>query len=558
LPAARDRAQKPDLIADGITFASLRRGVIGYLYMTERGTQAPHASWRLTVEAERHGRLAAMFRARRAYFTFAKGGMQMRYGRQKMLIGGEWLTGARNAVFPTIDPGNGEVLAEVARGYVEDIHQAVAAAQHALDHTWWASENPRKRTQVLYRIAQLIRDQAQELAVMESLDSGKPLRQAQQDMESSAQYFEFYAGVADKLYGHTIPLGQRYFDYTVREPIGVTAHITPWNYPLAVATRGLAPALAAGNTVVHKPAEQTPLTALRLGELAMEAGLPPGVLNVVPGFGPEAGAALAKHPGIHHLTFTGSVETGTLVMQMAAENVVPVTLELGGKSPNIVFADAHLEPAIKGALQAIFQNAGQTCSAGSRLLVEESAHDRVVSALAKEAEQLRLGHGLTDPDLGPIVSEEQLERVLGYLEIGKREGARVVTGGTRAEDGELRRGFFVRPTLFDEVQSSMRIAQEEIFGPVLTVLTFREPQEALQLANDTPYGLVAGIWTRDIGKAHWLAAQIKAGQIYINNYFGGGIAAPFGGYKKSGFGREKGLEALEHYTQVKNVCVAID
>jgi acyl-CoA reductase-like NAD-dependent aldehyde dehydrogenase len=242
---------------------------------------------------------------------------------------------------------------------------------------------------------------------------------------------------------------------------------------------------------------------------------------------------------------------------MAAENVVPVTLELGGKSPNIVFADANFEPAVKSALRAIFQNAGQTCSAGSRLLLEESIHDRFVAALAKETERLRLGHGLSDPDLGPIVSEEQLERVLSYLEVGKHEGAKVVTGGSRAEEGELKRGFFVRATLFDDVQGSMRIAQEEIFGPVLTMLTFREPEEALKIANDTPYGLVAGIWTRDIGKAHHLATQIKAGQIYINNYFGGGIATPFGGYKKSGFGREKGLEALEHYTQVKNVCIAL-
>ena len=482
----------------------------------------------------------------------------MRYGHRKMLIGGEWVGGTRKEVFPTIDPGNGDVLAEVTRGYEEDVHQAVQAAQQAFERTWWASEHPRKRAQVLYRIAQLLRDRAEELAVMESMDSGKPLRQAKEVMESAAQYFEFYAGAADKLYGQTIPLGQRYLDYTVREPMGVTAHITPWNYPLAVASHGIAPALAAGNTVVHKPAEQTPLTALRLGELAMEAGLPPGVLNVVPGFGPDAGAALAKHPGIHHLTFTGSVETGTLVMQMAAENMVPVTLELGGKSPNIVFADAPLEPAIKGALQAIFQNAGQTCSAGSRLLLEKSVHARFVSALAQETEQLRLGHGLSDPDLGPIVSEEQLARVLSYLEIGKQEGATVVTGGTRAEDGELKRGFFVHPTLFDAVQNSMRIAQEEIFGPVLAILTFREPEEALQLANATAYGLVAGIWTRDIGKAHHLAAWIKAGQIYINNYFGGGVAAPFGGYKKSGFGREKGLEALRHYAQVKNVCVSLD
>jgi acyl-CoA reductase-like NAD-dependent aldehyde dehydrogenase len=475
-----------------------------------------------------------------------------------MLIGGEWVPGARHELFPTIDPGNGEALADVARGFEEDIHQAVTAAQSALDRSWWVMEHPRKRAQVLHRIGERIRERAEELTIMESLDSGKPIRQARQDIETSAQYFEFYAGVADKLYGHTIPMGQRSLNYTVREPVGVTAHITPWNYPLAVATRGIAPALAAGNTVVHKPAEQTPLTALELGGMALEAGVPAGVLNVVPGFGPDAGAALAKHPGVQHVTFTGSVETGMRVMQMAAENVVPVTLELGGKSPNIVFADAPLELAIKGAMQAIFQNSGQTCSAGSRLLLEESAHDRFVAALAKQTEQLRLGRGVDDPDLGPIISKEQLERVLSYLEIGKREGATVVTGGTRAEDGELGHGFFVRPTLFDDVQNSMRIAQEEIFGPVLTILTFREPEEALQIANDNPYGLVAGIWTRDIGKAHSLAGRLKAGQVYINNYFGGGVAAPFGGYKKSGFGREKGLEALAHYTQVKNVYVAID
>jgi acyl-CoA reductase-like NAD-dependent aldehyde dehydrogenase len=474
-----------------------------------------------------------------------------------MLIDGEWVDGSRKEVFQTVDPGTGEVLAEVARGYEEDIHQAVEAAHHAFERRWWAHDHPRRRAQVLYRLGQLIRGQADELAVMESLDSGKPLREAKQDVESAAQYFEFYAGVADKIYGSTIPLGEQYVDYTVREPIGVTAHITPWNYPLAVACRGIAPALAAGNTVVHKPAEQTPLTALRLGELALEAGLPAGVLNVVPGFGPDAGAALARHPLINHLTFTGSVEVGIQVMQMAAANVVPLTLELGGKSPNIVFADADFASALRGALQAIFQNAGQTCSAGSRLLLEEAVHDRFVAALAQEAARLRLGHGLTDPDLGPLVSQEQLERVLTYIECGKQEGAQVMVGGCRAEEGELRRGFFVKPTLFDRVHSSMRIAQEEIFGPVLTILTFRDVDEALGIANNTSYGLVAGIWTRDIGKAHRLAARIKAGQIYINNYFGGGVAAPFGGYKKSGFGREKGLEALQHYTQVKNVCIGL-
>lgn len=482
----------------------------------------------------------------------------MKYGTRKMLINGEWVEGAKRETFPTVNPANREVLAEVARGSEADIDQAVEAAERALNSPAWAGVPYAARGRLLNRIAALIRAHAEELAHMETLDCGKPLSQAKNDMETAAQYFEYYAGVADKLFGTTIPISNQYLDYTVREPVGVTAHIVPWNFPLAIASRGVAPALAAGNTVVLKPAEQTPLTALRLGELAMEAGLPPGVLNIVPGFGHDAGAHLASHPRINHVTFTGSVETGIAVMKAAANNVVPVTLELGGKSPNIVFADAGFEGAIAGAIKAIFSNAGQVCSAGSRLLVQRDIHDRFVQELSRRTAGLRIGPGLDDPDLGPIVSEEQFQRVLQYLEVGRQEGARVVIGGEPALEGQLGEGFFVKPTLFDAVQQSMRIAQEEIFGPVLSILPFRDPEEALEIANGVSYGLVAAIWTRDIGRAHRLASQIKAGQIFINNYFAGGVATPFGGYKKSGFGREKGMESLQSYTQVKNVCVTLD
>ncbi|HXT28912.1 MAG TPA: aldehyde dehydrogenase family protein, partial [Vicinamibacterales bacterium] len=403
---------------------------------------------------------------------------------------------------------------------------------------------------------QALRDRAEELANLESRDNGKPLRQSRTDLQVAARYFEFFAGIADKIMGHTIPLAPGFLDYTVREPIGVSAQIIPWNYPIQIGARGVAPALAAGCTVVLKPAEDAPMTALRLGEIAIDCGLPRGVLNVLPGMGPEAGAALASHPGINQLTFTGSVEVGIAVAKMAADNVVPVTMELGGKSPNIVFADADMEATAQGVANAIFQNAGQTCSAGSRLLVQRQAHDELVARVVERAKAMRVGPGVSDPDMGPIISKKQLETVERYVKIGEGEGARVVAGGKRPSGTDMKDGFFFQPTVLDRVAPEMRIAQEEIFGPVLAVMAFDDVEDAIAIANRSQYGLVAGVWTRDINKAMTIASRIKAGQVFINTYgAGGGVELPFGGYKKSGYGREKGLDSLASYTQIKNVCV---
>ena len=408
----------------------------------------------------------------------------------------------------------------------------------------------------MLRIAQALRDQAEDLARLESRDNGKPLRQSRTDLQVAARYFEFFAGVADKIMGHTIPLGPGFLDYTVREPIGVSAQIIPWNYPIQIGSRGVAPALAAGCTIVLKPAEDAPMTAIRLGEIALECGLPPGVLNVLPGTGLEAGAALASHPGINQLTFTGSVDVGIAVAKMAADNIVPVVMELGGKSPNIVFADADLDLTATGVANAIFQNAGQTCSAGSRLLVQRKAHDEIVGRLIERARSMRVGPGISDPDMGPIISKKQLETIEGYVQTGAREGADVVAGGGRPSDPALGNGFYFQPTVLDKVSPGMRVAQEEIFGPVLAVITFDDVEEAIAIANRSQYGLVAGVWTRDINTAMAVASRIKAGQVYINTYgAGGGVELPFGGYKKSGYGREKGLDALASYLQIKNVCV---
>jgi acyl-CoA reductase-like NAD-dependent aldehyde dehydrogenase len=475
---------------------------------------------------------------------------------ETLIIDGQRVNASDGGTLDVLDPSSGEVLATVAKATRADVDRAVQAAQAALESRAWGGAPPAERGRIMLRMAQALRDRAEELATLESRDNGKPLKQARTDVQVAARYFEFFAGIADKIMGHTIPLGPGFLDYTVREPIGVSAQIVPWNYPIQIGARGVAPALAAGCTVVLKPSSEAPMTALRLGEIALECGLPPGVLNVVPGTGSEAGTALASHPDINQLTFTGSVDVGIAVAKMAADNVVPVVMELGGKSPNIVFADADLDLAVQGVATAIFQNAGQTCSAGSRLLVQRQAHDALVARLVDRARSMRVGPGVTDPDMGPIISKRQLETIEGYVKIGQSEGARVAAGGERPVDPALGRGFYFKPTLLEGVTPDMRVAQEEIFGPVLAIIDFDEVEEAIAIANRSQYGLVAGVWTRDINHAMAIASRIKSGQVYVNTYgAGGGVELPFGGYKKSGYGREKGLESLASYTQVKNVCI---
>jgi aldehyde dehydrogenase (NAD+) len=475
---------------------------------------------------------------------------------QTLIIDGARVGASDGATFDVYDPSSGDLLATVAKATKADVDRAVQAAHAALESKAWGGAAPAERGRIMIRMAQAIRHQAEDLATLESRDNGKPLRQARTDVQVAARYFEFFAGIADKIMGHTIPLGPGFLDFTVREPIGVSAQIVPWNYPIQIGARGVAPALAAGCAVVLKPSSEAPMTALRLGEIAMACGLPPGVLNVVPGTGGEAGVALASHPDINQLTFTGSVDVGIAVAKMAAENVVPVVMELGGKSPNIVFADADLDLATAGVSTAIFQNAGQTCSAGSRLLVERKAHAALVERLAARAKSMRIGPGVSDPDMGPIISKRQLETIEGYVKIGAGEGATIAAGGHRPADASLGRGYYFQPTLLDGVSAGMRVAQEEIFGPVLAIIAFDDIEEAIAIANRSQYGLVSGVWTRDINKAMAVSSRIKAGQVYINTYgAGGGVELPFGGYKKSGYGREKGLESLASYTQVKNVCI---
>ncbi|SPU50299.1 aldehyde dehydrogenase family protein [Bordetella trematum] len=471
-------------------------------------------------------------------------------------IDGAWGAAAGGAMIDVLDPATGQPMARIARGQAGDIDAAVASARKAL--RGWADCPPVQRARVLAEIARRIAQEQEHLARLECQDTGKPLKQARADAVAAARFFEYYAGVADKVLGSSIPLGAEYFDFTVREPVGVTAQIVPWNYPLQIASRGLAPALATGNTVVMKPAELACLSVLELARICHEAGLPPGVLNVVTGLGHEAGAALAAHPGVGLVVFTGSVGTGREVMKAAAENIVPVLLELGGKSPNIVLADADLDKVAPALLQAAFPHAGQTCSAGTRVLVQRQAHAALSSRLAGLAAGLRVGPGLSDPDIGPLVSRQQQRRVLEYIDIGRNEGAEVIMAGQAMAGADLEAGNFVMPTLLDGAAPHMRVHQEEIFGPVLTLVPFDDVDHAVEIANGTEYGLVAGIWGRDVGQTHALAQGVQAGQVFVNCYgAGGGVELPFGGYRKSGFGREKGLDALLSYTQVKNICIRI-
>jgi phenylacetaldehyde dehydrogenase len=479
--------------------------------------------------------------------------------QQKMLINGKWVDAQSGKTFPTYNPATGEVLSKVAEGDKADIDLAVKAARTAFETGPWATMSPSDRGKLMWRLADLLEKNAEEFSQLESLDNGKPLKVARAgDIPLSIDNFRYFAGWATKIEGNTISLGLRqagkFFAYTLREPVGVVGQIVPWNFPLLMAVWKLSPALATGNTIVLKPAEQTPLTALRLGELIMEAGFPDGVVNIVPGYGETAGAALAAHPGVDKIAFTGSTEVGRLIIHAAAGNLKKVSLELGGKSPNIVLGDADVDSTIPGAAASIFYNQGQVCSAGSRLYIEKGIFDRVVEGVAKRAESIKVRQGF-DPeaDMGPLVSEEQMHRVLGFMEEGKKEGARSLGGGERVGD----KGYFVKPAVLVDTNPKMKVVKEEIFGPVVTAIPFSDPNELVAAANDSMYGLAAGIWTRDIKKAHALAAKLRAGTVWINCYNVFDAALPFGGYKQSGWGREMGHEVLEHYTEVKSVCAAL-
>ncbi len=485
--------------------------------------------------------------------TDTRTGVRIPDGR--MLIGGGWVEAASGKRFATINPATGDTLVQVAEAGAADIDAAVRAARQALTDGPWPAMTAADRGRLIYRLAQLVRDHADELAHLETLDTGKPIGESQRwDLPAAIDCLEYYAGWADKIAGETLPVRGPYFAYTLREPVGVVGQIIPWNFPLMMAAWKVGPALAAGCAIVLKPAEQTPLTALRLGELALEAGLPPGVLNVVPGFGETAGAALVEHPGVNKIAFTGSPEVGRSIMRAAATTLKRVSLELGGKSPNIVFADADLDAAVRGASSGAFFNQGQVCSAGSRVVVEDGIYNEFCERLAQRSRSIKVGDPL-DPGtrMGAIVSEEQLARVMHYIDVGKREGAKLLTGGERI--GE--RGYFVQPTVFADVANTMTIAQDEIFGPVASVIRFRDDGEAAQIANASRYGLAAAVWTRDVQRAHRMARAVHAGTVWVNTYGQTDTRSPWGGFGDSGFGRELGRQALEMYTETKAVWVAL-
>lgn len=480
---------------------------------------------------------------------------------QRMLIGGEFVEAASGRTFAVMDPATGEEIAQVPRGAKEDIDKAVAAARKAFDQGPWPQMKPNERGKLVWKLGELITEHTKELAQLEALDNGKPFGVAKAaDVPLAADMFHYMAGWATKLEGETIPISvpyspAKYFAYTLREPIGVVGQIIPWNFPLLMAAWKLAPALACGCCVVLKVAEQTPLSALYLARLFQEAGFPEGVVNIVTGFGEEAGAPLAAHPQVDKVAFTGSTEVGKLIVNAAAGNLKKVTLELGGKSPNVVFADVdNMEAAIKGAASAIFFNHGQCCCAGSRLYVEKPIFDQFVEGVAAEAKKIKLGPGLEKgTHMGPLVSSEQLQRVTGFLDSGSQEGAKALAGGKR--HGE--RGYFVEPTVLVDTRTGMKVVDEEIFGPVVCAMPFENMDDIMVTANDTTYGLAAGVWTKDVQKAHAAAAAVKAGTIWINCYNVFDAALPFGGYKQSGWGREMGHEVLEAYTQKKAVCMQL-
>ncbi len=471
----------------------------------------------------------------------------------KLLIDGKWVDSVSGKMFRTINPATEEVLTTVAEGDKEDIDLAVAAARKAFEDGPWRKTDARDRGKILLKIMELVEKNKEELALLETLDNGKPISETTTaDLPLALDCLLYYAGWADKIHGETIPVRGEFLNYTIREPVGVVGQIIPWNFPLLMAVWKIAPAIACGNTMVLKPAEQTPLSALRLGEICQEAGLPDGVLNIVPGYGPTAGAALAEHMDVDKIAFTGEYITGRLIMQAASKNLKRVSLELGGKSPNIVFADSDIDSAVNGAMTGIFFNQGEVCCAGSRLFLEKNIHDEFIDKLSSKASNLRVGDPEdTGTQMGAQVSKEQFDKILGYIDSGKQEGAKVVTGGERSG----KKGYFIRPTIFDEVNNNMKIAREEIFGPVVSAITFDDINEVTRQSNLSIYGLAAAVWTKDIKKAHKLARDLKAGTIWINTYNTFDAGSPFGGFKQSGFGRELGIHALELYTQIKSVWI---
>ena len=481
---------------------------------------------------------------------------KVKVSASRLLINNKWVDAASGKTFPTINPSTGETIVQVAEADAADVDKAVAAARAAFEKGPWRKRfSAHQRGVLMNKLADLIEKNKEELAELESLDNGKPYHVAlAADLPLTIACYRYYAGWADKIHGKTIPVQGNYFCYTKHEPVGVVGQIIPWNFPLLMQAWKLGPALAAGCTVVMKPAEQTPLTALRVGELILEAGFPEGVVNLLPGYGPTAGAAIARHMDVDKVAFTGSTEVGKLILQAAAGNLKKVSLELGGKSPNIVFPDADMKATIPGAASAIFFNHGQCCCAGSRLYIEKSIFDDVVGGIAEQAKKIKVGPGFEpDTDMGPLVSVEQLNRVCSYLDSGFSEGAEAVVGGKKMPSS----GYFVEPTVLVKTNPEMKVMREEIFGPVVCATPFSDIDEIARDANQTEYGLAAGIWTKDIGKAHRLAHKLRAGTVWINCYNVFDAAMPFGGYKQSGWGREMGHDSLELYTEVKAVCAAI-